>query len=100
MLCGLPKQVTIAYISSFISSEDEMKQRKWIVAGIFLAGICAVAAHMRFAEVVKADDVKPAAKTEPWKAEDVIFQEFVTQMRISPDSKWLVWVKSIGDKEK
>jgi dipeptidyl aminopeptidase/acylaminoacyl peptidase len=76
-----------------------MKQRKWIVAGIFLAGVCA-AAHMRFAEVVKADDAKPAAKTEPWKAEDEIFQEFVTQMRISPDGKWLVWVKSTGDKEK
>jgi len=76
-----------------------MKQRKWIVEGIFLAGVCA-AAHMRFAEVAKADDAKPAAKTEPWKAEDVIFQEIVTQMRISPDGKWLVWVKSTGDKEK
>jgi hypothetical protein len=31
--------VTIAYISSFIPSEDEMKQRKWIVAGIVLAGM-------------------------------------------------------------
>jgi len=40
------------------------------------------------------------AKMEPWKAEDEIFQEFVTQMRISPDGKWLVWVKSTGDKEK
>jgi dipeptidyl aminopeptidase/acylaminoacyl peptidase len=77
-----------------------MKQRKWIVAGIFLAGVCAAAAHMRFARVVKADEPKPAAKMEPWKAEDVIFQEFVTQMRISPDGKWLVWVKSTGDKEK
>ncbi len=77
-----------------------MKQRKWIVAGIFLAGIFTTTAHMRFVEVVKADDAKPAAKTEPWKAEDVIFQEFVTQMRISPDGKWLVWVKSTGDKEK
>ena len=77
-----------------------MKQRKWIVAGIFLAGICAATAQLRFAEVVKADDAKPAAKTEPWKAEDVIFQEFVTQMRISPDDKWLVWVKSTCDKEK
>ena len=77
-----------------------MKQRKWIVAGIFLAGACGAAAHMRFAEVVKADDEKPAAKTEPWKAEDEIFQEIVTQMRISPDGKWLVWVKSTGDKEK
>ncbi len=77
-----------------------MKQRKWIVAGIFLAGMCAGAAHMCSLKIVRADDAKPAAKTEPWKAEDVIFQEFVTQMRISPDGKWLVWVKSTGDKEK
>jgi dipeptidyl aminopeptidase/acylaminoacyl peptidase len=77
-----------------------MKQRKWIVAGVFLAGMFAATTHMRFLEIVKADDAKPAAKTEPWKAEDVIFQEYVTQMRISPDGKWLVWVKSTGDKEK
>ncbi|MGB9466252.1 MAG: prolyl oligopeptidase family serine peptidase [Candidatus Acidiferrum sp.] len=77
-----------------------MKQRKWIVAGIFLAGACAAAEFVRSAAVVTADEAKPAAKLEPWKAEDEIFQEYAGQFRISPDAKWLVWVKSTGDKEK
>ncbi len=77
-----------------------MKQRKRIVAGIFLTGVCAAALFSPPAWVVNADDTKPAAKTEPWKPEDVIYQEFVSQMRISPDGKWLVWTKSTGDKEK
>jgi dipeptidyl aminopeptidase/acylaminoacyl peptidase len=40
-------------------------------------------------------------KKEPWKAEDVIYAESAApQTRISPDAKWLVWVKSTGDKDK
>ena len=40
-------------------------------------------------------------KKEPWKPEDVIFAETASpQTRISPDAKWLVWVKSTGDKDK
>ena len=36
-----------------------------------------------------------AAKKEPWKPEDVIYAESAApQTRISPDAKWLVWVKS------
>ncbi len=42
-----------------------------------------------------------AAKKEPWKPEDVIYAESAApQTRISPDAKWLVWVKSTGDKDK
>jgi dipeptidyl aminopeptidase/acylaminoacyl peptidase len=38
---------------------------------------------------------------EPWKPEDVIYAESAApQARISPDAKWLVWVKSSGDKDK
>ncbi len=38
---------------------------------------------------------------EPWKPEDVIYAESAApQTRISPDAKWLVWVKSTGDKDK
>ena len=77
-----------------------MKQRKWFVRRIFLTGVCAAVLFSPPAGVVNADDTKPAAKTEPWKPEDVIYQEFVSQMRISPDGKWLVWIKSTGDKEK
>src|SRR5256885_15363493 len=48
-----------------------------------------------------ADDANPVSKTEPWKAEDIIYGETAApQTRISPDAKWLVWVKSTGDKEK
>jgi len=77
-----------------------MKRQKWIVAGILLAGICTAAVFMRPPAMVRADDATTAAKTEPWKAEDEVFQEYAGQMRISPDAKWLVWVKSTGDKEK
>ena len=42
-----------------------------------------------------------AGKKEPWKPEDVIYAESAApQTRISPDAKWLVWVKSTGDKDK
>jgi dipeptidyl aminopeptidase/acylaminoacyl peptidase len=42
-----------------------------------------------------------AGKKEPWKPEDVIYAESgAPQTRISPDAKWLVWVKSTGDKDK
>src|SRR5260370_1407571 len=42
-----------------------------------------------------------ANKKEPWKPEDVIYAESAApQTRISPDAKWLVWVKSTADKDK
>jgi dipeptidyl aminopeptidase/acylaminoacyl peptidase len=47
-----------------------------------------------------ADDAKSPRKIEPWKAEDIIYAETVQQFKISPDGKWLAWVKSDGDKEK
>ena len=77
-----------------------MKRREKIVAGVLLAAVCAIVTFLRPAAIVQADDTKPAAKVEPWKAEDEIFQEYAVQMRISPDGKWLVWVKSTADKEK
>ena len=41
------------------------------------------------------------SKKEPWKPEDIIYGESAApQTRISPDGKWLAWVKSTGDKEK
>ncbi len=47
-----------------------------------------------------ADDAKAPTKKEPWKSEDIIYAENVQQFRISPDGKWLAWVKSEADKEK
>ena len=50
--------------------------------------------------LARADESK-SDKKEPWKAEDVIYAESAApQTRISPDAKWLVWVKSTGDKDK
>ena len=56
---------------------------------------------------VAANDEKVApaganapAPRGPWKPEDIIYAESANQYRISPDNRWLVWVKSTGDKEK
>jgi len=50
--------------------------------------------------LLRADESK-SQKKEPWKAEDVIYAESAApQTRISPDARWLVWVKSTGDKDK
>jgi dipeptidyl aminopeptidase/acylaminoacyl peptidase len=49
----------------------------------------------------RADEEKSLAKKEWWKPEDIIYSESAApQARISPDGKWLVWVKSTGDKDK
>src|SRR5580692_10778063 len=100
MLCRSPRSVTELRYWGLLRSEDEMNRRKWLVGGILLAGASAAVAFLRPAAVVKADEAQPAAKTESWKAEDEIFQEYAAQLRISPDAKWLVWVKSTADKEK
>jgi len=75
-------------------------RKSWMVAGILMAGLCASMASTPTANARPADETKNAAQIEPWKAEDIIFAEFATQMRISPNAQYLVWVKSTGDKEK
>ena len=48
---------------------------------------------------VSADE--SSGKKEPWKPEDIIYGESAApEPRISPDGKWLAWVKSTGDREK
>src|SRR6516165_7705612 len=63
---------------------------------------CTPGAHAR--ETARPDQAGPAGSTEKkesWEPEEVIYAENVNpQTRISPDGKWLVWVKSTGDKEK
>src|SRR5262249_16707570 len=50
--------------------------------------------------LLSADDTS-TAKKDTWQPEDIIFAETAApQTRISPDGKWLAWVKSTGDKEK
>jgi dipeptidyl aminopeptidase/acylaminoacyl peptidase len=69
--------------------------RKIAAAAFFWAGLFGIAALVR-----AADEPKSAAKIEPWTPGDFIFDESAGQYRIAPDGKWLVWVKSAGDKEK
>ena len=70
--------------------------RTAIIACFIAAGISIIAAP-----VALTAQQQPPQKTEPWKSEDIIYAESAQpQARISPDAKWLVWVKSSGDKEK
>jgi dipeptidyl aminopeptidase/acylaminoacyl peptidase len=75
-------------------------RRNWMGAVILLAGACAGTAAMLCPASAVADETKSGGKAEPWKPEDFIYGESAGQYRISPDGKWLVWVKSSGDKEK
>jgi dipeptidyl aminopeptidase/acylaminoacyl peptidase len=53
------------------------------------------------ANLSRADEKPGSDAKEPWKPEDIIYGETAApRARISPDGKWLVWVKSTGDKEK
>ncbi len=84
-------------------------QSKWLGFGLILSVGCAVLAWVHGAPIALAQDKSAAAKdaaansarkAEPWKPEDFIYSETAAQYRIAPDGKWLVWVKSAGDKEK
>ena len=41
-----------------------------------------------------------AAKDDQWTVDDMIAPERAEQFRISPDSRWVVWVKSLPDPDK
>jgi hypothetical protein len=64
--------------------------------------LIAVAACFHFVNLVPvlADEKTSPSKREPWKPEDFIYGETAGQFRISPDAKWVVWVKTSGDKDK
>jgi dipeptidyl aminopeptidase/acylaminoacyl peptidase len=77
-----------------------MTQRKLILIGLFLVGFTAYANSVNLMRHVLADEKTGPAKKEPWKPEDFIYAETAGQFRISPDAKWVVWVKTVGDKDK
>lgn len=70
------------------------------MAGLLVAGSCAISALLRAPQIALADEETTAVKKEPWKPEDFIYGETAGQFRISPDAKWVVWVKTTGDKDK
>jgi dipeptidyl aminopeptidase/acylaminoacyl peptidase len=41
-----------------------------------------------------------ASKPEAWKPEDMVYTESAGGFRISPDRRWVVWTKSIPNREK
>jgi dipeptidyl aminopeptidase/acylaminoacyl peptidase len=77
-----------------------MMRRKVFAAALCAAGSIASAMAGRSVRITHADDTKPAGQKEQWKAEDFIYSELVGQYRIAPDAKFVVWVKSAGDKDK
>ncbi len=82
-----------------------MVLKRFILISRLLGWGCAATTMLHPLAATASDDPKPAAaaasaKVEPWKPEDIIYAERANQFQISPDSKWLVWVKSAGDKEK
>jgi dipeptidyl aminopeptidase/acylaminoacyl peptidase len=74
-------------------------QRK-VLLGKLLVGLIFFGSAFVAACVTSADEEKAPATKEPWKPEDFIYGETAGQFRISPDAKWVVWVKTTGDKEK
>jgi dipeptidyl aminopeptidase/acylaminoacyl peptidase len=76
-----------------------MMQRKTLVTGL-LAGALLCGGVFVSALAAGADEEKAPAAKEAWKPEDFIYGETTGQFRISPDAKWVVWVKTTGDKEK
>src|SRR5579885_3403791 len=74
--------------------------RKLLAAGMLAGLMVAGAAVLGSAPASKTEEGKNSAKKEPWKPADFIYSEAAGQYRISPDGKWLVWVKSVGDKDK
>jgi dipeptidyl aminopeptidase/acylaminoacyl peptidase len=75
-------------------------RRQGLAIGLFVAGSIACVGLVGSPRLARADEAKPGARKEAWKAEDFIYGESVEEYRISPDAKVLVWAKSAGDKDK
>ncbi|MFQ5927142.1 MAG: hypothetical protein ACE5MH_06880, partial [Terriglobia bacterium] len=64
--------------------------RRWAISLSFLIFLAAVF----LASAGTAAGEPAAAKAGKWTPDDVIFTERASQFRISPDGRWVVWVKS------
>lgn len=68
------------------------------VVTITLSIVTSFAQGSQSSSVMTAGSNQPA--TSRWTTDDVTMSEQATGMRISPDSRWAVWVKSAGDRDK
>jgi dipeptidyl aminopeptidase/acylaminoacyl peptidase len=59
-----------------------------------------VAALAAASSAARAQDGAESAATAEWTIDDILFAESASQYRISPDGRWVVWVKTTTDKEK
>lgn len=68
---------------------------------VFVAAVIASVAWMLAAQTMAAQTAATVTgKETEWTVEDVIAPERAEQFRISPDSRWAVWVKHLPDADK
>jgi dipeptidyl aminopeptidase/acylaminoacyl peptidase len=75
---------------------------RWLASAAVALAILSIAKNLPGQETsnAQAQESVTVPKKYSWTPEDVIFQELASEFLISPDNKWVVWVKSTGDKEK
>jgi dipeptidyl aminopeptidase/acylaminoacyl peptidase len=56
--------------------------------------------YLTLPSVLTAQESKTLSKSTPWKPEDIIFAESISDFTLSPDVRSLAWIKSEGDKDK
>src|ERR1700723_1179311 len=77
-----------------------MANRFWRACTVVAFFAALFGAPRSFGQAVDAKPAAAPAKKSPWKPEDVIFTDSANGFRVSPDGKWVVWVKGTGDKDK
>ena len=75
--------------------------RSWFVFSLACtAALCPTLRAQVASRAADESSSQDANNRAPWKPEDFIYAETATQFRVSPDGKWVVWVKSTADKDK
>jgi dipeptidyl aminopeptidase/acylaminoacyl peptidase len=70
-----------------------LRKRLWIAV---IASVIFLVAGSAMA----ADETTSSPKTSPWKPEDVVYAETINDFSLSPDARFVVWIRGEGDKEK
>jgi dipeptidyl aminopeptidase/acylaminoacyl peptidase len=85
-----------------------MKQSRMGMLAGMSAGVllCAGWLSVSWGQAAKPEQNPPeagataSAKDKEWKPEDIVMSESAGGFEISPDNKWVVWVKGTADKDK